>query len=144
MAIHTYGAYFGLTVSFIIGKAVKPRSKPETGYNSNIFAMIGAMFLWMYWPSFNAGYFASTPYEKSLVITNTIISLTGSCLASFAISALLRKKFNMEDILNASLAGGVIIGAPSGVLYNPAASLVIGFLGGCISVFGFNFLTEKL
>jgi ammonium transporter Rh len=61
-AIHTFGAYFGLTVSLIISKVVAPKSKPETSYNSNIFAMIGTLFLWMFWPSFNAGFFASTPY----------------------------------------------------------------------------------
>ena len=50
----------------------------------------------------------------------------------------------MEDILNASLAGGVIIGAGSGVIINPAASLTIGFLGGVISTFGFIKLTSFL
>src|SRR5689334_1158688 len=72
-AIHTYGAYFGLTVSLMLSKFVTPKSKAESSYNSNIFGMIGTLFLWMFWPSFNAGYFASTPYEKSVVITNTII-----------------------------------------------------------------------
>jgi ammonium transporter Rh len=56
-AIHAFGAYFGLTVSFLISKKVSPVSKPESNYNSNIFSMIGTLFLWMFWPSFNAGYF---------------------------------------------------------------------------------------
>jgi ammonium transporter Rh len=79
-----------------------------------------------------------------MIIGNTILSLTGSCLSTFAMSALLGKKFNMEFILNASLAGGVVIGAPSGVLYYPGAALVIGALAGVISVLGFNYLTSKL
>lgn len=56
--IHTYGAYFGLTVSFILGRQVKPLPKPKTTYISNIFALIGTFFLWMFFPSFNAGYYA--------------------------------------------------------------------------------------
>lgn len=50
----------------------------------------------------------------------------------------------MEDILNASLAGGVIIGAPSGLFTNPAASLCIGLFGGIISTFCFKNLGPKL
>ena len=75
---------------------------------------------------------------------NTIISLTGSCLATFVVSALIREKFNMEDILNATLAGGVAIGAPAGVTANPAASMVVGILAGAISVLCYKFLTTKL
>lgn len=50
----------------------------------------------------------------------------------------------MEDILNASLAGGVAIGAPSGVITNPAASLSIGLLVGIISTICFIKLTPFL
>lgn len=50
----------------------------------------------------------------------------------------------MEDILNATLAGGVVIGAPSGLFTNPAASLTCGLLAGMISTFGFIYLTKYL
>ncbi len=102
--------------------------------------MIGTLFLWLYWPSFNAGYYPISPYEKSIVIVNTIISLTGSCLGTFIVSSLLRRKLEMKDILNASFTGGVIIGASSGVYINPAAPLVIGIFGGVVSSLGFIYL----
>lgn len=50
----------------------------------------------------------------------------------------------MEDILNATLAGGVLIGAPSGLFTQPAASLVCGLLAGMISALGFKFFTKYL
>jgi len=50
----------------------------------------------------------------------------------------------MEDILNATLAGGVIIGAPSGVFSNPAGSLCVGFFGGVVSCLGYRYLQAKL
>lgn len=50
----------------------------------------------------------------------------------------------MEDILNATLAGGVIIGAPSGVFSNPAGSLCIGIFGGIVSCLGYRYLQAKL
>ena len=141
MAIHTYGAYFGLTVSFILCKKLYVTKKAETTTVNSTFAMIGTLFLWMFWPSFNAGYFAENGFQKSLVISNTIIALTGSCLATFIVSTLLHDKFNMEHILNATLAGGVAIGAPSGIVANPGISLTIGIISGTISTIGFEKLT---
>lgn len=109
-------------------------------------AMIGTLFLWMFWPSFNAGVFPQNQYEKSLVISNTILSLAGSCLSAIITSVFIRKdyKIDMEDVLNATLAGGVIIGAPSGLVTNPAAALAIGFIGGAISSLCFAKLGPKL
>ena len=143
-AIHTFGAYFGLTVSLILGKAFKIQKEPVSSYVNSTFAMIGTLFLWMFWPSFNAGYFPENGFQRSLIVSNTIIALTGSCLSTFAFSTLFRDKFSMEDILNATLAGGVAIGAPSGVVQNPGLSLFIGLLAGFISTLGFWKLSKFL
>lgn len=50
----------------------------------------------------------------------------------------------MEFLLNATLSGGVIIGAASGLLLNPGGALLIGFVGGIISTLGFHKLTPYL
>ena len=88
--IHLFGAYFGMAVSYILGRNLPPQQKPAFTYISNIFAMIGTFFLWMFWPSFNAAYFPQTPYERSIIITNTILALTGSNLACYTMTALLQ------------------------------------------------------
>lgn len=49
----------------------------------------------------------------------------------------------MEDILNATLAGGVIIGASSGVLTHPAGAFAIGIVGGALSAYCFSKLTGE-
>lgn len=87
-SIHTFGSYYGMTVSYILSRAVKPKQKPQADYYSRTFAMLGTLTLWMYWPAFNAGYFPLKPYEKSLIIGNTILSLTGSCLGTFIMTSL--------------------------------------------------------
>lgn len=51
--IHTYGAYYGLTVCLILSKKIKPITNVRISYISNIFGFIGTLFLWLYWPSFN-------------------------------------------------------------------------------------------
>lgn len=98
----------------------------------------------MFWPSFNAGYFPVNPFERSMIVTNTICSLAGSCMATFAISSLFRHKLDMEDILNATLAGGVAIGAPAGLITNSVASIAIGLTAGTISSLGYISLSSKL
>ncbi len=62
ITIHTFGTYFGLTVSLILSKKITPKKKPLNTYNSNLFAIIGTFFLWMFWPSFNAGFFPISSY----------------------------------------------------------------------------------
>jgi hypothetical protein len=61
------------------------------------------------------------------VAINTVFSLTGSCVTTFLLSGFVgRGKYNMMHIQNASLAGGVAMGAPSPMLFNPAFSFIIG------------------
>jgi ammonium transporter Rh len=50
----------------------------------------------------------------------------------------------MEDILNASLAGGVIIGANANLITTPFAAILVGFFAGGLSTFGFEYLSAKL
>jgi ammonium transporter Rh len=50
----------------------------------------------------------------------------------------------MEDILNATLAGGVAIGASGALLYYPGVALVIGITAGSISTLGFKYLSALL
>jgi len=57
-----------------------------TTKTNDLFAMIGTLFLWMYWPSFNG---VLAPIEMSSqhrVIINTTLSLVGSAFATFIIS----------------------------------------------------------
>jgi ammonium transporter Rh len=59
-------------------------------------------------------------------------------------SSYFNHKFKMEDILNATLAGGVIMGCPADMIRAPAESIMIGFIAGIISTAGFNKLTTYL
>jgi ammonium transporter Rh len=59
-------------------------------------------------------------------------------------SAFLKDRFTMEHLLNATLAGGVVIGAAAGIMFNPGGALAIGFLTGIISTLGYQYLTPYL
>ena len=147
MYVHTFGAYFGLAVSYMItnyDKIEKDKDKNGSNYVSDIFAMIGTLFLWMYWPSFNGA--LATGNSQHRVVINTVLSLTNSCLTAFIVSKLLRphKKFDMIDIQNATLAGGVAVGSSSDLVIAPYGALIIGLFAGVISVLGYVYLLPLL
>ncbi len=146
MYVHTFGALFGLALSWMMTKiscrhSTKDR-KPNK--NSNTLAMIGTLFLWMFWPSFNGA--LAVGYAQHRVVINTVFALCASCIGSFLTSQLLNKdhKFNMEHVLNATLAGGVAVGSSADLVIAPYGALITGLVAGIISVFGYEKLTPYL
>jgi len=145
MYVHTFGAFFGLAVSYINHSSTKHRnSNFVSTKNSDLFAMIGTLFLWIYWPSFN-GALASGNSQHRVVI-NTVLALSNSCIFAFISSKLLRKKnkFNMVDIQNATLSGGVAVGSSADLVIGPYASLIIGAVAGTWSVIGYTYISPLL
>jgi ammonium transporter Rh len=98
--------------------------------------MIGTLFLWMFWPSFNGALAPKLLGSQHRVIINTVFALSASCLTSFALSIGLRGKFCMEDIQNATLAGGVAVGSSSDLVIGPGGALIIGVISGAMSTVG--------
>ena len=120
-------------VALLISWKLNPTKEVKMSKESGVFGLLGAIFLWVFWPS--TGNIPVNQFEKSLIISNKIFALTGSCVTALAVSALIREnhRFNLgEDILCGTLAGGVIIGASSGLITNSAAALTIGCIGGAV------------
>jgi len=148
--VHMFGAYFGLAVARMLWdqKIEDSQNKGEDKY-SNLFSMIGTIFLWVYWPSFNGGT-AATGDGQMRAFTNTYLSLCACAVTTFAISAGTnpKRQWVMEHIQNATLAGGVIVGACADMMLSPVGSIVAGALAGCVATLGFvyvqPFLAEKL
>ena len=135
MYVHTFGAFFGVGCAWLY-RPKGYKDCPKSSYYNMMFSAIGSIFLWMYWPSFNGALGSGNPQHR--IFVNTVLALCGSCIATFVTSHLVRKgKFEMEDILNASLAGGVAIGTSSDMGQYPVAALIIGLLAGVVSTCGF-------
>jgi len=149
MFVHTFGAFFGVAVAWALGseaahcRGAKRTDEASTSKVASTFAMIGTLVLWMFWPSFN-GALAAGPQQHRVVI-NTVLSLCGSCVAAFVLSRLLRGgKFSMEDIQNATLAGGVAIGSSADLVVHPGPATAIGVIAGLLSVTGFAVISPWL
>lgn len=147
MYVHTFGAYFGLAASyFFSNKEAKKSEKCEGDYSSQLIAMVGTIFLWMFWPSFNGA--LAGDFQQQRVIVNTVLAISGSCITACAISRIFQKSLNMEVVLNATLAGGVSVGSASDLVVTGGTAMAIGSLAGIISAIGFlklgPFLAEKI
>ncbi|OHC06896.1 MAG: ammonium transporter [Planctomycetes bacterium RIFOXYC2_FULL_41_27] len=141
IVIHQFGAYFGLGVIVRMTTSEDFNKKIESDKISNQFSMLGSMVLWIFWPSFCAA-----PAEISRMPTaavNTILSLCGATLATYIASTMIRKKIAIEDMANATLAGGVVIGS-SCAHTTPMASLFLGVIAGILSVIGFAIIQPRV
>uniref|UniRef100_A0A0K2TS92 Ammonium transporter AmtB-like domain-containing protein n=2 Tax=Lepeophtheirus salmonis TaxID=72036 RepID=A0A0K2TS92_LEPSM len=144
--VHLFGAYFGVACSFALqDKRVANHENQASRYNSDLFSMVGTIFLWIFWPSFNAST-ALIGGPQHRAILNTYYSLCACVVSTFAVSALTssKKKFVMEHIQNATLAGGVAIGAAADMFVTPLGALIVGSVAGVISTLGFDYVTPFL
>ncbi|XP_046657631.1 ammonium transporter Rh type A-like [Daphnia pulicaria] len=143
MLVHVFGAYFGLAVSFVLRRDHSSDKEGPT-YTSDTFAMIGTIFLWLFWPSFNSGLAEGDAQHRAVI--NTYYSLAACCVTAFALSSLVSKdnKFDMVHIQNSTLAGGVAIGTAADMMIHPWGAMVVGSVAGAISVLGYRFLTPAM
>merc|ERR1712130_307992 len=159
--IHLFGAYFGLAASWImipnnqlhLQKNLSEGQDSAT-YVSDLFSLVGTVFLWLYWPSFNGATAPGTtgdsnhPGGQQLWITiNTVLGLCGCCVSAFIFSHLIggkSKEIRPVDIQNATLAGGVSMGAASNLQLTPGGACAIGIVAGMISCYGFARIQPKL
>ncbi|NWS71209.1 RHAG protein, partial [Crotophaga sulcirostris] len=150
MTIHAFGAYFGLAAAIFLHRRGwknkhEKHENEESTYHSDLYAMIGTLFLWIFWPSFNSA-IAPEDISKTRAVVNTYYSLAACTVVTFALSSLVgqRGKFSMVLIQNATLAGGVAVGTCADMPIHPFAAMCIGSIAGIISVLGFHFLTPLL
>ncbi len=141
VAIHAFGAYFGLGVVATTEKKFQNKPGPKADKISNEFCLLGSMILWLFWPSFTSSVVA--PELGYLTVLNTVLALCGSTLATYVFTKLIRGKIEIEDIANAALAGGVAIGSTCSTA-NPGFAMVIGICAGTLSTLGFSIIAPKV
>ncbi|XP_062449935.1 RH-like protein isoform X2 [Rhea pennata] len=133
MHVHLFGAYFGLAVSFFFSEPSpeKNRSTPK----SDLMSMLGTLFLWLFWPSFNS---VLAEKNKNTIIYNTYFALAVSAVTAFALSVLTTKdgKLRMTHFRSATLAGGITIGYVAHNIQYPWIAMILGLLASVITIIG--------
>lgn len=145
--IHLFACYFGLGVTFVL---YRPRLKEghikeNTSYQSDILSLMGTLFLWVFWPSFNSALTLKGD-DQHRAILHTFIGLSASTLTAFALSAMLNKngKLTMADLQNVTLAGGVTVGASVDMMISPAAAYGLGMMGCTACMLGYRYMSPFL
>jgi ammonium transporter Rh len=141
IVIHSFGALFGIAAGISLTTKEQMSIPIDSDFTSDRFSLLGSMLLWVFWPSFCA---ALVPPELVVhTAINVVLALSGATLATYVSTVSFRGKIDAADIANASLAGGVAIGAVSDTASFTAA-IIVGILAGILSVAGFAFIQEKL
>ncbi|NXX18632.1 RHL protein, partial [Podargus strigoides] len=135
MHVHLFGAYFGLAVSSRFSEPSPRSEKNASTSKSDLFSMLGTLFLWMFWPSFNS---VLAVNGKRRAIYNTYFALAASAVTAFVLSVLTTKdgKFRMTHIRSAVLAGGVAVGYAAHSIEHPWIAMILGLLASVIAVLG--------
>jgi ammonium transporter Rh len=146
MIVHVFGAFSGLACSRVLSSRYKNDMIDNVSiYHSDLFSMIGTLFLWIYWPSCTS-IMTSDDVSFNMSVVNTLLSLTSSCVVAYISSYVMRKnyKFSIVDIQNATLAGGVAIGSVCDSEIQPVSAIVIGMVSGFMTVYGFTYIQSRL
>ncbi len=145
MSIWTFGAFYGLGVSWWLNyKEAKESHNWVTDHLSNNFALIGTLFLWCFFPSFNAAD-ADNALLSNMAVVNTYFCLIGSLIGAYLTSKILYKgKFHVEHILNATLVGGIIMGSGADILRDSFVAYIVGNVFGIFSTWSYTSLSKVL
>ncbi|NXA30525.1 RHD protein, partial [Ibidorhyncha struthersii] len=135
MHVHLFGAYFGLAVSSCFSEPPPRSEKNASTPKSDLLSMLGTVFLWVFWPSFNS---VLAVANKRKVIYNTYFALAVSAVTAFVLSVLTTKdgKFRMTHIHSAVLAGGVTVGYAACSIEYPWIAMILGLLASVITILG--------
>ncbi|NWW78583.1 RHBGB protein, partial [Climacteris rufus] len=150
LTVHTFGAYFGLMVSRMLHQPHMDKRKKEeqqdTGHQPDVFAVVGTIYLWIFWPSFISATTTVHDNAENWAVLNTYFSLVGSTVATFILCPVLYEGSTprMVQIQDATLAGTAVMGMAGEMLVTPFGALIAGFLAGLISPLGFRFFTPVL
>lgn len=132
--VFLFGAYFGLALASRFPEPPAGLDKSRSSPKSELFSVLGTVFVWVFWPSFNS----ILPSSKMRAVINTYLALAVSAVAAFMLSALTSKdgKFRMAQIRSAVLAGGVTISYAAERIHHPWIAMILGLLGSVITILG--------
>merc|ERR1711907_617222 len=106
-------------------------------YTSDLFSLVGTVFLWLFWPSFVAGALPAGD-GQDIALVNTVKALLASTVITFILTPIFSDgRLTTVPIQNATLAGGVSIGATANLPLGPFGAVLIGLLAGALSTIGF-------
>jgi len=139
VTVCAFGAYFGLAASLVYGPAKdQVASAMVSGtYVSELFGFLGALIMWINWPSVIISELETGSAAQRMAIMNTIFALLSSTVIAFAATTMPTQRLYTSVAL-ASLAGGVAIGATANLQLRPGLAALIGAVAAGLSCYCFK------
>lgn len=138
--VHTVGGWAALMAIIILGPRIGKfdnQGKPLIIFGHNIpLATAGVLILWLGWFGFNGGsVLSANPEATSLTLVTTCLAAAAGGVASFIVSTLRYKNYDLTMFLNGILGGlvGITAGADQ---MSPMDAIAIGSIAGTLIVFG--------
>ncbi|KAG8013558.1 Ammonium transporter Rh type C [Nibea albiflora] len=143
MLLHIFGAFFGLMLTWILYRegSMQRFEKEKFDSKTGLFSMLGIMFLWMFWPSFNS-VLVDNPRRKLGAVCSTYLALAVSAVTAAAVSLLSspKGKLNLLHMQSCIFAGGVAVGISVSAVHQPWEAMTIGLAAAVVSTIGFRYL----
>lgn len=154
MRVFVFGGFFGFILSWAMRNNLNTIHPTYIKYSSSkfnsILALIGSIFCFILFPllsqqrTFTNSELPIYNFMKFACTINVILSMTSSIITSVIVSLFFELKIGIKDLIFASIAGGIAIGASSDLITNPAGSLVIGILAGIVQVLWNRFIDKYI
>ncbi|XP_077477666.1 rh blood group, D antigen isoform X2 [Stigmatopora argus] len=149
MVLHIFGTFFGLVLTWILCRQESDQGfeKEKLDHKSGLFSMLGTVFLWIFWPSFNSiladDHF---PEQKLRAVCSTYLALAVSAVASVAVSVLSspKGKIHPASFQSCLFAGGVAVGVCVSVIRYPWEAMTVGLAAAVVSTTGFRYLKRHM
>ncbi|XP_012717561.1 rh blood group, D antigen isoform X2 [Fundulus heteroclitus] len=146
MLLHVFGALFGLMLTWILSRNAQEQGyeKEKFDKKSGLFSMLGAVFLWMFWPSFNS--VLADDQARLGAVCSTYLALAVSVVTAAALAVLSSPRGTLNPIQMQSciLAGGVAVGVSISVIQQPWEAMALGLAAAAISATGFRYLQTHM
>ncbi|KAL6105757.1 rhce [Pungitius sinensis] len=148
MLLHVFGAFFGLTLTWILFRkcSLQPFEKEKFDRQTGLFSMLGSLFLWMFWPSFNSVLVDNRSQRRLWAVCSTYLALAVSAVTAAAMSVLCspKGKLNLIRMQSCILAGGVAVGVSMSAVCQPWEAMTIGFAAAIVSTAGWRHLKTHM
>jgi len=151
ITIHLFGGMFGLLVAVVIGVLVKPETtnnekealrEDKPSYFSSYWSFIGALFIFIMFPSFNAA-FAPAGTQHRVILT-TVYALTSASITAFVIARFYHHRegfrLNLNEIRDAIVAGGISVACAHSYSMPPYGGTILGAVAAILTLLGHWFI----
>ncbi|MTH54780.1 ammonium transporter [Bacillus mangrovi] len=138
--VHISSGVAGLVLAVVIGTR---KSKNTVSPHNLPLTLLGGVLIWFGWFGFNVGSALTLNEVAMTAFINTNTAAATGIIGWIVVEWLINKKPTMLGAISGAIAGLVAI-TPACGFVTPAASILIGFIGGAVCFWGVFFLKEKL